>query len=868
MKIEKISIIKGPSIWSNHWKNLIIMRLDLEELEFFPTNKIDGFYSKLKILIPSLYHHRCSEGVEGGFFSRVEEGTWMGHVIEHIALEIQTLAGMSTGFGRTRSTNAVGVYNVVFNFIDEDVGIKAAQYAVEIAQNLINNSKINIEIYINDLKNIFLKNKLGPSTQNIVDAAIKRNIPWRRLYKNSSIIYFGQGIYQKNVQATITNQTSYFGVQLAGDKDRTKQLLKSFYIPVPEGMIASNLEELNSTSSLLNFPLVIKPINGNQGKGVTVNIQNNFDLNNAFILAKEFADEVIVERFIDGNDFRILVINFKVVAVAERTPAHIIADGKHTIRKLIDFENENPLRGDGHINFLSKIIIDDDLESMLSKYNFTLDTVPPMDKIVFLKSTSNLSTGGTSKNVTNIIHHATILMAEKISRIIGLDICGIDIIANDISKPFTHGNGAVLEVNAAPGFRMHTHPLEGESINVGDKVIEYLYPNNSKFNIPIIAVTGTNGKTTTTRLIAHILQQNGKNVGYSTSDGIYLNKLLLEKGDTTGPRSAKKVLEDPLTDIAVLETARGGILREGLGFDSCQIAVLTNIEEDHLGINDINNLNDLAKVKKVVLDSVSNNGWVVVNAENLYSMKISNDLQCNIAYFISTDNSYLIDEFMKENKTFSFVRDTNLCVYSGKTIYIICNIRNIPITYNGKANFMIQNALAAAMACYLFPLDIEIIKRGLENFKPGIEFTPGRLNIFDIKGFKLLVDYAHNPSGYLAIKDFIKDFECNKKIGIISGIGDRRDQDIIQCASIAASMFDYIIIRQEHHLRGRSEIEITELMLKGIKNVNPNLPIKLIRDEIEALNYALSIAETDDFIIALSDEISNVFKCIDKQNLT
>lgn len=865
MIIEKILILKGPNVWSIRRSNLIQMRLNLEELEEFPTNKINGFYERIIQLIPSLYTHRCSEGVEGGFFTRVKEGTWMGHVIEHIALEIQTLAGMFTGFGRTRSTSIKGVYNVVFNYVDEEAGKNAAEFAVEIAQALINGDTIEIQPYIDKMHTIYEKNKLGPSTQSIVDAAEARHIPWRRLNKESSFIYFGQGIHQKFIQATITCQTSYHGVQLAGDKDRTKQLLNQYHIPIPKGGVAITGEEVYDLVKQLGFPLVIKPLNGNQGKGATVNICDLEDVDNAFLQAKEYGNEVIVERYIEGKDYRIMVVNHKVVALAEREPAHIVGDGVHTINQLIQFENTNPLRGEGHINFLTKLLIDDDLLQMLSKQKYDLESIPLENEKVILKSTCNLSTGGTSTNVTSIVHPSTILMAEKISRIIGLDVCGIDVIAHDISLPFTHGNGAVLEVNAAPGFRMHTHPAHGEPIDIGKSVINYLYPQNIPTNIPIIAVTGTNGKTTTTRLIAHILQQSGKQIGYTTTDGIYLNKLLLERGDTTGPRSARKVLQDPMTEIAVLETARGGILREGIGFKECQIGVLTNIEEDHLGLNDINTLEDLARVKSVVLDTIQPNGWAIINAENAISMKISKKLSCHSAYFISNPQSELIPEFIKRGEKFSFIQDDIVCIYTGQKIIKIIPVQDVPITYGGKAQFMIQNMLAAALACYLLPSEIGQIKQGLETFQPGVEQTPGRLNIFEINDFKLLVDYAHNPSGYLAIQSFIESFQCNRKIGIISGIGDRRDQDIVQCASIAAQMFDYIIIRQEHHLRGRSEKEITSLLLKGIQQVNPAMPVKLISDEVEALKYALQIAEKGDFVIALSDEITNVIQCIKRQ---
>lgn len=863
MQIEQISIIKGPSIWSSRRTELVQMRLNLEKYEALPTNLIEGFYDRMVATLPSLYKHRCSEGVEGGFLSRVKDGTWMGHVIEHFALELQTLAGMFTGFGRTRGTGEEGIYFVVFSYVDPEVGVLAAELAVELALSLSTNQDVNVEEMVTSLRDIAIKNQLGPSTQNIVDAAVARGIPWRRLTSNTSEIAFGYGIHQRKIQATLTDRTSYQGVCLVGNKHRTKALLQENQIPIPLGGLANNLEEAQTLAKNYGFPLVIKPLDGNQGKGATIQITQPEEIEKAFILASNYSTPVIVERYIPGFDFRLLVINHQLIAAAQRLPAQVIGDGMHTVEELIAIENHHPQRGEGHSKSLTKITVDQDLLQQLEKQNLTLQSIPLSQQQVRLKSTCNLSTGGTSINVTDQVHPQVRWLAEKISRLVGLDICGIDIMAKDLTQPLSSKNGAVLEVNASPGFRMHTQPSEGESLPIGNKVMDYLYPKNTTSQIPIIAVTGTNGKTTTTRLIAHLLNQTGKTVGFTTTDGIYVGNHLVEKGDTTGPRSAKKILYDPMVEVAVLETARGGILREGLAFKQCTTGVLTNIEEDHLGLNGVHTLADLARVKKVVLDAIIPEGWAIINANNVMSMEVSLDLICKKAYFILEAPHDLLETFEKDHSPYCTVIAGRVTLFDGQSSHDLMEVESIPITYEGTAHFMVENVLTATLTAFLNGVSLEQLKQGLKTFFPSVEQTPGRLNLFEVNDYQLLVDYAHNPSGYEAVRQFIQYLPATRKIGIISGIGDRRDEDIIACASIAAEMFDVIIIRQEHHLRGRTEKEITQLLLQGIQTVSPDIPIQLISNEVEALEYALQMAEKGDLVVALSDEVSNVLHCID-----
>ena len=861
MKIDRIQVLRGPNIWSIRRKKLIQMRLDLEEMENFPTNKIDGFRDRLQLLMPTLITHRCSEAVEGGFFLRVEMGTWMGHVIEHIALEIQTLAGMDAGFGRTRETKTPGIYNVVFSYLEENSGVFAAEQSVEIARCLIEARDYDLEECIQKLKEIRERERLGPSTGSIVEEAVARNIPWIRLGRNS-LVQLGYGVNQTRFQATITGNTSSIAVDIACNKELTKKMLNDAAIPVPTGDLVFDEEGLERVVQKIGYPLVLKPLDGNHGKGSSINVNDFETAKIGLAHAQNYSQKVIVERYITGYDFRILVINHKMIAAARRVPAHIVGDSKLNIQELIDKENLDPRRGYGHENVLTEILVDKDTNELLEKLNYTLESVPKNGEIVYLKSTANLSTGGTSIDVTDMVHPENIVMAERVSRIIGLDVAGIDIMAENLTQPLRESGGAILEVNAAPGFRMHLAPSEGLPRNVAAPVVDMLYPQGKPVRIPIIAVTGTNGKTTTTRLISHIVKNNGFRVGFTTSDGIYIQNTMLTKGDTTGPLSAEYILKDPTVEFAVLETARGGILRSGLGFSTCDIGVLTNIKEDHLGMNDIHNLKDLTKVKRVVMDSVKKDGWSVLNADDAYSMRLMPDLDSKIAIFSLDENNPHIKKFAKEGKISCVYEEGFITIKKGDWKIRIAKAQNIPITMEGKAKFMISNVLAASLATYLYGFEIEDIANSLRTFIPSPMLMPGRLNIFKFKKFQVLIDFAHNPAGYEAIEDYLKNVEATKKIGIISGVGDRRDEDIKECGKIAGRMFDYIIIRNEKHLRGRTEEEINDLIISGIQESDSTVSYESIPKEIEALKHAMSMAEEGTFITALSDVVTNAIELV------
>ncbi len=869
MKIDKLQVLKGPNLWSITRKKLIQMRLDLEEMEDFPTNKIDGFRERLEQMIPTLVDHRCSEGVHGGFFMRIERGTWMGHVIEHIALEIQTLAGMETGYGRTRETKTPGVYNVVFNYTEENVGLFAAESAVRIAEALIAGNDYDLDADIQEMRKIREQVRLGPSTGSIVEEAVARDIPWIRLGTNS-LVQLGYGVNQVRFQATMTEKTSNIAVSIACNKEETKKMLDSASIPVASGSICVDEEDLKATIKKIGYPIVLKPLDGNHGKGASINVMNWKDAAAGLVYAQSYSRRVIVEKFITGFDFRVLVIDNKLVAAAKRVPAHVVGNGKNTIQDLIDTVNSDPRRGYGHENVLTEITVDRDTTDLLEKMNYALDTVPKNGETVYLKSTANLSTGGTSVDVTDMMHPENIFLCERISRVIGLDICGVDIMAENLTQPLKENGGCILEVNAAPGFRMHLAPSEGLPRNVASPVIDMLYPPGKPSRIPIIAVTGTNGKTTTTRLLAHIVKNNGFKVGFTTSDGIYIQNHMMEKGDTTGPVSAEYILKDPTVEFAVLETARGGILRSGLGFSRCDIAVITNIQEDHLGLSDIHTIEDLARVKSTVVESIKKDGWAILNGDDEQCIKIGNKLPCNVAYFSMDEESPLIKKMSKEGKIVAVYENGYITIKKGEWKIRVERATHVPLTLGGKAKFMIANVLAATLASYLQGFKTEDISLSLQTFIPSVAQTPGRMNIFEFKKFKVLIDFAHNPSGYRGVEDYLQSVEANKKIGIISGVGDRRDEDIRECAKIAGRMFDHIIIRQEKYLRGRTEQEIIDLILEGIAESGRNITHEIITKEIEAIKHAINSAEEGTFITALSDVVTNAIEIVqeylDKEN--
>ncbi|MCU0550046.1 MAG: cyanophycin synthetase [Leptolyngbya sp. Prado105] len=869
MKILKVQTLRGPNYWSIRRHKVVLMRLDLEDLAETPSNLIPGFYEGLVELLPSLVEHFCSPGCRGGFLARVREGTMMGHIVEHVALELQELTGMFVGFGRTRETADPGVYQVAIEYIHERAGRYAARAAVRICQTLVETGKYpkeELEKDLNDLREIALECGLGPSTETLVKEAESRNIPWMELGARA-MIQLGFGVHQKRIQATLSNQTGILGVELASDKEGTKQMLRSAGVPVPRGTVINYLDELeDAIADVGSYPIVIKPLNGNHGRGITINITTWEQAEAAYDAAKAVSKSVIIERFYRGRDHRVLVVNGKVVAVAERVPAHVIGDGHSTIQALIDKTNRDPRRGTGHDNVLTKIEVDRTSWDLLEQKGYDLETVLPEGEMCYLRATANLSTGGIAIDRTDDIHPENLWLAERVVKIIGLDIAGIDVVTDDISKPLRQVDGVIVEVNAAPGFRMHVCPSEGIPRNVAEPVIDMLFPNHSNGRVPIIAITGTNGKTTTTRLIAHLFKQTNQVVGYTTTDGTYIGDYLVEPGDNTGPQSAQLILQDPTVEVAVLESARGGILRSGLAFNACDVGVVLNVAADHLGLGDINTIDEMARVKSVVAEAALPKGYVVLNADDPLVSTMASRVSAQIAYFSMNPESELIRSHTQRGGLAAVYENGYLSILKGDWTLRIEQAINVPLTLGGRAPFMIANALAASLAAFAQGVRIEEIRAALMTFQASTQQTPGRMNLFNLGHFHVLIDYAHNPHSYKALGGFVQNWTDGDRIGVIGAPGDRRDEDFVELGNLSAGLFDRMIIKEDDDNRGRERGNTAEFIVQGVQQTKPDARYEVILDETTAIETAINTATPGSLVVILPESVTRAIKLIEARN--
>ncbi|MEA5449591.1 cyanophycin synthetase [Leptolyngbya sp. CCNP1308] len=868
MRILKTQTLRGPNYWSIRYPNLILMRLDLEDLADRPSDQIPGFYEALVETLPSLIEHFCSPGHRGGFLSRVRQGTYMGHIVEHVALELQTIAGMPVGFGRTRSVAEAGVYQVVFEYQNEQAGRYAARAAVRLCNSLVETghySKEELDQDLADLTEFRLDAALGPSTEAIVRAAEIQDIPWMQL-STRAMIQLGFGRYQQRVQATLSSKTSILAVELASDKEGTKQILRNAGVPVPRGTVINYLDELeNAIEDVGGYPIVIKPLDGNHGRGITIDIDTFEAAEEAYEAAKEVSRGVIVERFYRGRDHRVLVINGRVIAVAERVPAHVVGDGKSTIEQLIEITNQDPRRGVGHDNLLTRIEVDRTTWQLLDRKGYTLDTVLPEGEMCYLRATANLSTGGIAIDRTDDIHPDNIWVAQRIAKTIGLDIAGIDVVTSDISKPLREVDGVIVEVNAAPGLRMHVCPSVGIARNVAEPILAMLFPPGQPARIPVVAITGTNGKTTTTRLTAHIFKQTGQMVGFTTTDGIYIGDNMVEPGDTTGPQSAQVILQDPTVEVAVLETARGGILRSGLAFKDCDIGVVLNVAADHMGLGDIETLEDMAHLKSVVAETVRPSGYAVLNADDPLVAAMAQKVKSQVAYFSMDPHNDLVRKHSQQGGLAAIYEQGYLSILKGDWLLRIEQADKVPLTMGGKAPFQIANALAASLAAFAQGVDIGFIRQALHTFEASTDQTPGRMNLFNLGRFHALVDYAHNPASYEALGGFVKNWP-GKRIGVVGGPGDRRDDDFITLGKLAAQMFDDIVVKEDDDTRGRSRGDAAKWIVHGIEEGSGHASYRTILDETEAINTALDGAEDDSLVVILPETVTRAIALIKARN--
>jgi cyanophycin synthetase len=875
MRLLQKAVYRGPHLFSA--SPMIRLQVDLGSLENWPTNRLPGFADQLLRLLPGLGGHGCSYKTAGGLVRRIEEGTWLGHVVEHVALELQTLAGTPVTRGKTRSVKGrPGVYNILFTYRHEAVGVAAGYAALRMVDSLLPiefqgvkgldaiDGPFDLQRALAQLKELVRRAAFGPTTAALVAEAEHRDIPIARL-NDQSLVRLGWGARQKILRASITGDTSLIAVETAGDKNLAKTLLAAAGLPVPRGAVVRTAEEAVREAAKIRGPVVTKPLDGNHGRGVTLDLTTAEAVTWGFEQARQHSRRVIVEEQFKGRDYRILVINGQVVAVAERVPAQVIGDGVSSIAALIEAVNADPRRGAGHEAVMTRIVADDHVRDRLARAGLSLDSVPDRGHVVALRATANLSTGGAAIDRTNVIHPANAVIARRAAAVVGLDIAGIDFLTPDISRSAVEDGGGIVEINAAPGFRMHLEPSEGEGRNVAAPVIDMLFPRKAPARIPLVAVTGTNGKSTTVRMVAQILARRGLTVGFTSTSGVYVGGERIFKGDASGPISARMVLADPTVEAAVLETARGGILREGLGFDRCDVGCVLNVTDDHLGLKDINTLEDLAAVKSLVTESVSRRGWSVLNGDDPQTLRIAKYARGRIAYFSLRGGPDLpphLQKHLAQGGVVAVLEPSilggELVIHVGQERLPVISVAAVPATLAGKARFNIANALAAALIAYGLDVPIDSIAAGLASFQSSFEDNPGRLNIHDGHGFRVIVDYAHNPAGIEALGDLLRElgprYDC--KIGCVSIPGDRRDADILAMGASAAELFDHVVFREKPDGRGRKPGEVLELLRRGaIEAGCAPQRIQCISAESQAIAACLDRARPGDLVVLLPTDV-------------
>ena len=877
MKIISTNVYVGPNIYAHF--PVIRHVLDLGVLEEWPTARLGkDFIEPLLECLPGLQEHGCSYREPGGFVRRMreDEGTWLGHVMEHVAIELQNVAGSAVTFGRTRSIDdQPGHYNMVFQYKNAEVGREASQLALSLIHSLLPDDikpkdAPDDEWDFPEERDSFIRfaqrRAFGPSTASLVAAAEERNIPWIRLNRQS-LVQFGHGRYQQRIQATTTTQTSNIAVELASDKEETNSILRDLGLPVPKQYVVRSSRDAKRAAERIGYPVVLKPLSGNHGRGVSVNLKTKEEIETAFDKAREHGRSIVVEGFLEGFDHRLLVINGKLVAAAKRMPGHVVGDGKTSIGQLVDIVNDDPRRGVGHEKVLTRLEFDHEAERLLEKLGYDRDTVPEKGEVVFLRSTANLSTGGTAIDVTDTIHPDNREMAERTIKAIGLDIGGVDFLTRDITESYRETGGGICEVNAGPGFRMHVAPSEGTPRDVAGPVIDMLFPKDNPSRIPIAAVTGTNGKTTTSRMLAHILKMSGLTVGLTSTDGVYIDGQLTVSGDMTGPVSAKMILRDPSVDAAVMETARGGMLRGGLGFQECDVACCLNVTADHLGLKGIDTLEQLAQIKRVPLEIA--NKAAILNADDVYCLQMADYTKAETLCYVTMNPGHpLVKQHIRAGgQAFVLEEGMNghmIAIYDNEGHTPLLWTHLIPATIEGRAMHNVQNAMFAAALAYNMQIGLEDIRHGLRTFDSTFFQAPGRMNIYDEHPFKVILDYAHNPAAVQVMCNLVDRFEPDgRRIIVLSAPGDRRDEDIREIAETAAGHFDHFICRCDDNRRGRGKDEVAvmlknALLEKGIESDR----IEVIPDEQEATSRALQIAEPGDLVLVLADAIKRTWKQI------
>jgi len=877
MKIESTNVFVGPNMFARF--PVIRHILDLGELEHWPTVRLgDDFLDPLLAHLPGLHDHGCSYREPGGFIRRLneEEGTWLGHVMEHVALELQNVAGSDVTFGRTRSIDGrPGFYNMVFQYKDATVGREASNLALNLLHSLLPadikpTEAPPVDWDFSEARDRFIRfaqrREFGPSTGSLVRAAEARNIPWLRL-NGYSLVQFGQGRYQQRIQATTTGRTSNIAVELASDKEETNGILRDLGLPVPAQMLARTAQDAVRAAERIGYPVVVKPLSGNHGRGVSINLRTAAEVDTGFAKASEHGDTIIVESYVEGFDHRLLVVNGQLVAAAKRVPGHVVGDGETTIERLVEIVNEDPRRGVGHEKVLTRLEFDHQAQRLLAKLGYDKDTVPAKGEMVYLRSTANLSTGGTAIDVTDVIHADNREMAIRAIRAIDLDIGGVDFLTRDITESYRHAGGGICEVNAGPGFRMHVAPSEGTPRDVAGPVIDMLFPPDQPNRIPIAAVTGTNGKTTTARMLAHILKMSGRTVGLTSTDGVYIDGKLSVPGDMTGPVSAQMILRDPSVDAAVMETARGGMLRSGLGFQECNVAACLNVSADHLGLRGMETVEDLAEVKRVPIEIATD--AAVLNADDPLCLHMADYTDAAKLSYVTMNPSHALVKRHIQAGGQAFVLEKGMnghliTIYDNETHTPLVWTHLIPATIEGRALHNVQNAMFAAALAYNMNISLEDIRQGLRTFDSTFFQAPGRMNIYDEHPFRVILDYAHNPAAVRAMCALVDRLDVDgRRIVVLAAPGDRRDEDIRDIAETASGHFDHFICRCDDNRRGRGPDEVAVMLKNKLLESGISADqIEVVPDEQEATTRALELAVSGDLVLILGDNTTRAWKQI------
>lgn len=863
MRLLKVKCINGPNIYCYH--SVIKLTVDLGNYAQKTTDRIEGFNQRLLQMLPSLKRHQCSRGYKGGFAERLAEGTYLGHVLEHLILELQYLAGYSVSYGTTIRGPEAGQAELYLEYGSYQPALYLARVGVQVINRLLANEVPELSGLWRKVDLIRQRCEPGPSTAAIMAEAKARDIPVSVLEEGSSLLQLGHGIYQKRVQATLASTTSCLAADIAGDKCLTKSLLARAGIPTPRGEVVTSAREAIEAAARLGVPVAVKPCTGNQGKGVSLNLLHYEEISRAFQMAFRYSSRVIVEEYITGRQYRLLVVGGKLAAAARRLPVQVTGNGVDTVAGLIRALNSDPRRGYGHARPLTRIKIDEAVRITLERQEKSLNYRPLPGEVVLLRENANLSTGGSAWDVTFKVHPENAALAERAASIIGLDLAGIDLVAEDLGRPVREGTGAVIEINAAPGIRMHLFPSRGRGRNVAREIVGLLFPGSCNGRVPVFSVTGTNGKTTTVRLLAHLLKQKGKVVGMATTDGVFIDEKRIYSGDTAGPRSARMILEHPKVETAVLETARGGIIWGGLGYDRSDIAVITNISADHLGQDGLRTVEDLVFVKSLVVEAVSPNGAVVLNADDPNVLKMLPRAAAPVVLFSRCEENLMLLRHLGGGGRAMILLNGMLCWYDGQSMHSLLAANELPLSFNGMAGHHIENAMAAASAALAHGMSAEEVADGLRSFTPCLKKNPGRGNLIQVRDCAVLLDYGHNPAAIEATLQLAARLGYNRLVGIVGVPGDRSSELIRDCGRVCGRYLDMIVIKEDLDLRGRKPGQTARLIREGILQVQPiSGRIHIVLQEIEAVQRGLELAGAGDLLVIFYEHKAPILTLLEK----